>query len=154
MKFPKTFLISAFVLHAALVSAQNPVSVLSAGDVDKFIKTAKPMNTDLEGLGFDTSGESGDELLEAMQTNAQVIAVIKKHGWEPNTISAKWMAISLCYAKLKMDEQLSMMPADQQQMMKEMMKNSGQDLDAMINAEDLKLVKAKLAQLDALMTGE
>ncbi len=154
MKFLKPFFVCAFLFQVVLVTAQNPVAVLAAGDVDKYIKTIKPMTEELDALGFDTSGEGTDQLMEAIQTNAQVIALIKKYGWEPNTISVKWMSIGLCYAKLKMDEQLAMMPAEQQQMMKQMMKDSGQDFEAMINAEDLKLVKSKATQLDALMLSD
>jgi len=153
MKLIRLFLALAFVFQMAVVSAQNPVSVLAAGDVDKFIKTATPMQNEWIALGYDNSEESGQRLMQAMQTDAKVIGIIKKYGWDVSTISVKWMAISLCYAKLKMDEQMAMMPAEQQQMMKQMMKDSGQDLDAMINAEDLKLVKAKAAELDAVMMG-
>lgn len=148
LKFVMTTLLMAVCVS---VVAQNPVSVLSDGDVDKFIKTVKPMTSELEALGFDTSGEGSEELMEAMQTNAQVMGVIKKHGWDPNTISVKWMSITMCYAKLKLDEQMAMLPSEQREQMKEMMKQTGQNLDDMVNAEDLKKVKAKASQLDALM---
>jgi len=150
MKSLRLVLGLVLVFQLTVAIGQNPVSVLVAGDVDKFIKSAEPMNREFEALGYDTSGES-DALMTAMQSDAKVIAIIKKYGWEPGTISIKWMSIGMCYAKLKMDEQMAMLPAEQREMMKQMMKETGQNYDVLVNPQDLAMVKAKVSQLDMLM---
>jgi len=154
MKPIRLFLAMTFIVQLAFVSAQNPVAVLTAADVDKFIKTVNPMNAELEALGYSSSGEDNDQLMEALLTDAKVIAIVKKYGWDVNTLSVKWMSIGMCYAKLKMDQQLEMLPAEQREMAKQMMKETGQNFQTMINEADLKLVKAKEAQLDQVMTAD
>lgn len=146
-------LVLGLVLVSFVISGfgQNPVPMLASGDVDKFIKTLEPMNKELEALGYDTSGEN-DDLMNAMQVDPKVIAIIKKYGWEPATVSLKWMSIGMCYAKLKMDEQMAMVPAEQREMMKQMMNETGQNYDILVNPQDLAMVKAKVTQLDQLMT--
>lgn len=148
MKYSKLFLLALFVLQGVIGFAQMPQAVLTSGDLDKFINTLRPMSEELDALGVEVGSEANTA--EAMMANAKVMAILKKYGWD-STMWVKWSSIAMCYSKLKMDEQLAALPAEQRAQMKEMMKMAGQSLDTMVNAEDLKLVKAKMSQLDAVM---
>ena len=148
MKTLKQVLIAGFLLSVAFVQAQTPPAVLNAGDVDKFITTLRPMSKELEAIGV--SVESDATTGEQLMANAKVMAILKKYGWD-NSMWMKWSSIAMCYGKLKMDEQLAALPAEQRAQMKEMMKMAGQSIDELVNANDLKLVKAKMSQLDAVM---
>jgi hypothetical protein len=148
MKTIKSVLFMGLILCASIAKAQVPQAMLNAADVDKFIKTIRPMSDEFEALGIAIDGDNG--VSDQIMANAKVMAILKKYGWD-NTMWMKWSAIAMCYGKLKMDEQMAALPAEQRAQMKEMMKMAGQSLDTMVNPEDLKVVKAKMSQLDAVM---
>lgn len=148
MKAIKNALAIVVLFCVSLVNAQTPPAVLSGSDIDKFIKTLKPMSEELDALGVELDGV--ENLSEQLSANAKVMAVLNKYGWD-SKMWMKWSSIAMCYAKIKMDEELAALPAEQRAQMKEMMKLAGQSIDSMVNPEDLKLVKAKVSQLDAVM---
>jgi hypothetical protein len=148
MKHAKIYFLLLVLIQCTAVFAQAPASVLSTSDVDKFISTLRPMSKELDAVGI--SVDPNTSTAEALMSNGKVMTILKKYGWD-ETMWIKWSSIAMCYSKLKMDEQLAALPAEQRAQMKEMMKMAGQSLDTMVNPEDLKLVKAKLGQLDAVM---
>jgi hypothetical protein len=148
MKHAKIYFLLLVLIQCTAVFAQAPASVLSTSDVDKFISTLRPMSKELDAVGI--SVDPNTSTAEALMANGKVMTILKKYGWD-ETMWIKWSSIAMCYSKVKMDEQLAALPAEQRAQMKEMMKMAGQSLDTMLNPEDLKLVKAKLGQLDAVM---
>lgn len=150
MKYSRVIILMLFIFQGFFGSTQSPPAVLKSGDVDKFINTLKPMSKELEAIGISVDSNSTPE---AMMANAKVMAVLNKYGWDAS-MWVKWSSIAMCYGKLKMDEQMAALPAEQREQMKQMMKMAGQQMDEMINPEDLKLVKAKMSQLDAVMQEE
>ncbi len=145
------FVLMLFVGFAA--TAQNPAAVLEQADIDKFVETVRPMTKELEALGVDLDKKESSGTMnpyEALQANADAQKIMKKYGWGVD-FSVKWMAIGMCYAQVKMDEQLAMMPEAQREQAKKMMAMANSKMAGMVNEKDLKLVKANKDKLDKVM---
>jgi len=132
------------------VHAQNPVPVLKKGDVEKFIKTLKPMSKELEAVGVNFDARQNQNMSDALQANARVMSIFKKYGWD-ESYSAKWMAITMGYAKLKMEEQMKNVPAAQREQAMQMMKMAGDQMGGAVADKDLELIRSKYDALNTMM---
>jgi hypothetical protein len=127
------------------------VSVLKSQDIDKFIETLKPMSEELESLGVSLDNQENQNFGAAIQGNAQAWAVVKKYGWD-ESFAVKWMAISLGYAQIKIEEQLQMVPEGQREQTRQMMQMAMDQMGGEVGKEDMKLIESNYERLDEFMT--
>lgn len=150
----KKLLASLFLLAAFAVNAQMPETTpLEKGDVEKFIKTYKPLSADLEALGSRFDNIQDYNMIQALSANKEVNDVLKKHGWDEQWLG-KFMTISMSYMMVKMDEQLSEMSADEREQFEQYMGASFGPIKEMITEPDVQMVKERVTELDALFDNQ
>ena len=152
MKRFTTFLLIAFLSVPVITFAQYPATTpLETGDLDKFIKTYKPLTADLDALGEDFDEIEDYNAIQALAANEQVKAVLRKHGWDENWMG-KWVTISVSYSFIKMEEEMANLPADQRAYVEQYMSSSMTPLKEMVTESDVKKVRERLKELDELFS--
>lgn len=148
----KTLFSLAFtLLFSALLMAQEVMTVpLEDGDLDRFIKTYKPLTADLEDLGQKFDETKDYSMMQTLAANSEVKAVFDKHGWNDQWMG-KWMTISIAYGIAKLDEELTKMPEDQRIKYEQYMAASSTQLRAMVTDKDVELVKERISELDQIL---
>ncbi len=139
----KTILISIIALITFISNAQNttsesPKAVLSASDIQLFIKTLKPLQQDIEKLGtkYDVDDPTN---MQAIAASEEIQAVFRKHGWSEDYY-LKVAAITSAFAHLKMEKELENIPEAQRAYMKQMMETYNVGAKSQLNPADLKVV--------------
>ncbi len=144
MKILKIILFSIIVLISFTSNAQNttsepPKAVLSASDIQLFIKTLKPLQQDIEKLGTDYDVED-PTTMQALAASEEIKAIFKKHGWSEDYY-LKVAAITSAFAHLKIEKELQNIPEEQRAYMKQMMESYNVGAKSQLNPADLKIVK-------------
>jgi hypothetical protein len=131
---------------AQKASAAGPL--LKAGDIDHIIKTLPALKADLEALGEQFVDFQNPSQMQAMAVNEKVQAVFKRHNWDSDAFASKISALMGAFAKVKLDQELENLPAEQRQMMASMLQGQLGDL-VTAHPQDVALVRAKMAQLES-----
>lgn len=111
-----TAFVALLILFCGVSHAQEMPTVLNSADIDRFVTTLKPLTEELDALGYEEDAD-----FQNMATNATALTILQKYGWDYGSFLTKWTAISMGYAKLKLDAQVEAMPADQREMMRQSM---------------------------------
>ncbi len=85
---------------------------------------------------------------EAFAANAQVQSILQKHGWEASAFFPKMTTVAMGFGLAKWNEELAKMPAEQRQMMEQLMAEQMAQFD--VHPDDLALIEPKLAELTQL----
>ncbi|MGB0521941.1 MAG: hypothetical protein ACPGJS_03225 [Flammeovirgaceae bacterium] len=145
----KRFIACCFVLFIGISTAfsqTTPQALLSASDIDLFIKSFNPLKEDLEKLGHKYEGMNHNTIT-AFAANEDVKAVFRKHGWKDD-FYPKVSAIVYGYSYLKTIQQIDKMPAEQKQAMEQMMAPMKQQFAALVHKDDIQTVKKKFDVID------
>jgi len=144
---PLLLVVSIVLVTPTYAQTQTPPkAILSIADIDRFINTMDPIQTDLEKLGLEYNAED-KAVMEALKTNAEVQAVFNKHGWS-NDFYPKIQAIAVSYAFLKAKVEMDKLPADQQQMMGPVIASLKEQYKSLVHDDDIATVQKKFQQLD------
>ena len=148
------FTLSALLIVTATVVAQTtPGPVLENEDIDRFIDTYEQMDREFEQLDeqFDDEEEEDLTYAELLQSYKEIfivgeaIEIIEKYGWDKETYGEKIIAISYGTMYLLSAKSIEQMPEEQQQMMQD---DFLKPLAAYVHADDLKLLKTRLSDLE------
>jgi len=84
--------------------------------------------------------------------NAEVEAILKKHGWDNNYFQ-KFSAIMMGYAYVNMEKEMNYddIPEEQKPMIKQMLDQASQQFKHMVNDKDINLVRSKYSSLKSLL---
>lgn len=152
----KKAILSIFLISITLTIsfAQQPESIpLSDGDIERFIKTYKPLMEDFENAGQKFDGIKDPSSLDALRANKEMNDILKKHGWDEQWIG-KTLTITASYGILKIEEQLKELPEDQRKQYEQFLSASTDPLKEMTTDEDIKRVSKHVADLDELFDNE
>ena len=134
--------LSILILFVSLIAnAQEttpPKAVLTASDIQLFMKTLKPLQQDIEKLG--TKYDVDDPTtMQSLAASEEIKAVFKKYGWSEDYY-LKVAAITSAFAHLKMEKELENIPEAQRAYMKQMMESYNVGAKSQLNPADLKIV--------------
>lgn len=142
----QTFAILFMGLVFNFVQAQeSPKPVLNLDDIDLFVKTSVQMTKELDELGIETDGDSN-----TWSANEKVKAILTKYGWAYQSFGDKFAAISWGYSYLTMINHIDKMPEDQKEAGEQMKKTYTEQYKNLVHDDDLKLIKSKMKDLDAM----
>lgn len=149
----KSIVLLAFVI-SLIGSAQMPQTTpLEDGDVSKFIKTYRPLKSDLEelGEGFNEAKDYG--AMQALAANEKVRDVFKKHGWDDQWMG-KFMSLSIAYTLIKMEKEIAALSEEDRKQSEQYMTAYSAQMKNMITDGDLEKVKKKFEELDPIFLEE
>ena len=168
--------ISILVLLFGFVLSDDPVRpVLEKGDVSHFVKTYPQLKNDMEAFGLDYDSEESELTIpQGIQSNQELMAILKKHGWDEHFFQ-KAMVIITGYATVRYDRESVTADSEMEQALKEIESNpdlpasmkqqlkqqiaaaqgaigqTGQGLKQNIHPADLALVQAQIKQLKQVL---
>ena len=128
-------------------SQEAPVAVLTDSDVDKYVETVVPMSKELKKLGMKNKGNENDPGQMWLE-NAEAKAILEKYGWN-ETFATKFSVITWAFTYLKIKQEIDKMPEDQKAQAEQMMPMI-QIYVSKVHEDDIKIVEAKMDQLDAV----
>lgn len=126
--------------------AQEVSSILSDGDIDKFIKTYQPLAKELEALGDDWEKVQNPTTAEAMEASSEMNAVFKKYGWDEDYLQ-KFSTIISGTAYVGVLQQMDEMDDTQKQMMQGYMTQMKSLYGTNISEEDVKKIKPRYKEI-------
>lgn len=149
--------------------------VLKTGDVEHFIKTFPVLKKDLEKFGMKYEGSKGDITFpSALRANKELLAVLKKHGWDENYY-IKTSMIMIGYSAVVYDKEMKKAESEMEKSLKEIDANpnitpemkkqlrdqlkatkgvlntQGNALQKSIHPEDLKLITPHLNEIKDML---
>lgn len=145
-------IITAFLISVStsFVIAQDQKPLLEKGDVEKFIKTLKPMSKELKSVQVDFEAHQNPNISRSLEANAKALEILEKYGWDKN-FGTKWNVVYAGYIKLKMKEEMKDMPDEQRKQAMQMMNKSNKQLYPNVNEKDMELVRSNYKGLDKMM---
>jgi hypothetical protein len=154
-------LVAGFVFSNQSVKAQNELKpVLKSADIDRFINTYQPMAAEFELLADEFEDEEDSENMtydavlrsfESGLDNDEAVAILEKYGWEKSTYGKKIMAIAMGTSYLIVLEHIDDMPEEQGQAMAE---KYTKQYKSLVHEDDLKLLKPRITELEAIFSEE
>jgi len=156
-----TLLVTGFILSNQSVKAQNELKpVLKSADIDRFINTYEPMAAEFELLADqfedeeDSEDMSYDAVLRGFESgldNNEAVAILEKYGWEKSTYGKKIMAIAMGTSYLMVLNRIDDMPEEQG---KAMIEIYTKQYKVLVHEDDLKLLKPRITELEAIFGEE
>ena len=154
-------LVAGFILSNQSLKAQNELKpVLKSADIDRFINTYEPMAAEFELLAdqFDDEEDSEDMTYDAVLRgfesgldNDEAVAILEKYGWEKSTYGKKIMAIAMGTTYLMVLNRIDDLPEEQGEAMAEIYIKQYKSL---VHEDDMKLLKPRLTELEAIFGEE
>ena len=154
-------LVAGFILSNQSLKAQNELKpVLKSADIDRFINTYEPMAAEFELLAdqFDDEEDSEsmtyDAVLRGFESgldNDEAVAILEKYGWEKSTYGKKIMAIAMGTTYLMVLNRIDDLPEEQGEAMAEIYIKQYKSL---VHEDDMKLLKPRLTELEAIFGEE
>ena len=154
-------LVAGFIFSNQSVKAQNELKpVLKSADIDRFVNTYKPMAAEFELLGDEFEDEedsedmSYDAVLRGFESgldNNEAVAILEKYGWEKSTYGKKIMAIAMGTSFLMVLSRIDEMPEEQGKAMAEIYTKQ---YTILVHEDDMKLLKSRLTELEAIFSEE
>ena len=154
-------LVTVVVFPNQYVIAQNELKpVLNSGDIDRFISSYEPMGSEFELLSDqieedeDWDDMTYDSVLRSFESgldNDEAVAILNKYGWEKSTYGKKIMAISMGTGYLIVLSRIIDMPEEQGKNMLEIYTKQYENL---VHENDLKLLKLRMTELEAIFGEE
>ena len=154
-------LVAGFILSNQSLKAQNELKpVLNSADIDRFINTYEPMAAEFELLAdqFDDEEDSEsmtyDSVLRGFESgldNDEAVAILEKYGWEKSTYGKKIMAIAMGTTYLMVLNRIDDLPEEQGKAMAEIYIKQYKSL---VHEDDLKLLKPRITELEAIFSEE
>ena len=154
-------LVTGLIFSNQSVKAQNELKpVLKSGDIDRFINTYEPMFSEFELLSDEIEDEEDfdnmtyDSVLRSFESgldNNEAVAILEKYGWEKSTYGKKLMAIAMGTTYLIVLNHIDEMPEEQGKAMAEIYTKQYKNL---IHEDDMKLLKPRITELEAIFSEE
>ena len=154
-------LVIGFIFSNQSVKAQNELKpVLKSADIDRFITTYEPMAAEFELLAdqFDDEEDSEsmtyDAVLRGFESgldNNEAVAILEKYGWEKSTYGKKIMAIAMGTTYLMVLNRIDDIPEEQG---KAMIEIYTKQYKVLVHEDDLKLLKPRITELEAIFGEE
>ena len=154
-------LVAGFILSNQSLKAQNELKpVLKSADIDRFINTYEPMAAEFELLADqfedeeDSENMTYDAVLRGFESgldNNEAVAILEKYGWEKSTYGKKIMAIAMGTTYLMVLNRIDNMPEEQGKAMVELYTKQYKSL---VHEDDLKLLKPRITELEAIFGEE
>ena len=161
MRINLTTYIMVLLVGFGTVQAQEISPVLKNGDIDHFIKSFKPMTTELEALGhtFNASDENDNEMnpmadfanmrmkMKEVMSKNEVLTILKKYDWDENFLDI-YIAVSMGYFYNTINMELDKMDDAEKEMAKPMMDMFLNQITLMVHKDDIEMLKPRMADLD------
>jgi len=127
------------------LAQELPKQVLSSDDIDLFVKTSILMTKELDEMGIELEGDKN-----VWGANEEVKAILTKYGWDYQSFGQKFAAITLGYTYLAMIHNIDKMPETQKAAAEHMTETYTAMYKNLVHDDDLKLIKSKMKDLDAM----
>lgn len=123
--------------------------LLQAGDIDRIINNLPKIIQEFERLGAKWGDMQNPTQAQALQANEEVQALLKRYdlGGDGEFL-AKVSAMAAAFGQAKMEQELANLPAEQRQMMQQMMQGQGLGGLQLAHPADVAKVKADLARVE------
>lgn len=128
------------------VAESSKAVSLSEGDIEKFIKTFRPIIEELDQLG-DDFGNSDSQSLAAIFASSEVKDILDKYGWD-NGFMTKYLAITNGYLYLKMEESINNVPVEERAATEAVLKMSMEGFLQFVSDDNVEKIRPFMEDLD------
>ena len=148
-------LIALLFSFSSVVTAESegPVAQLKPGDVKHFLDTMPKMIKELKKLGDDYGKVDDPSALQEMLANEKAQEILERYGWNKNDYLTKITTIASAYGAMTLQDELASLPSEQRAMMESIVGMQMSQL-IMAHANDIKLVRANKAELEAFFESQ